>query len=137
MVRREGPPAPMYPHSSQRAYMHALSRWTIALGLAAVTAAGAGAQAAATPPPPPATPGLDFSGVIYFRWINGGAKAARGFDKFDLERSYLTFRMPAGDNVSIRVTADVAQNTDTTVSAYYRGWFFRAKYAYMQWNFFK
>jgi hypothetical protein len=58
-------------------------------------------------------------------------------NKFDLERAYLTFRMPAGDRASIRITVDVFQQTATPNDAFYRGWVVRAKYAYLQYDYLK
>lgn len=94
----------------------------------------------ATPPPaatPAAAPSLpfSFSGVIYTNFQKGGLKGARAQDRFDLDRAYLTFRGDAGEHVSWRITADVFQQRDTTLSAFYRGWAIRAKYAYVQYDF--
>jgi hypothetical protein len=49
---------------------------------------------------------------------------------FVLDRAYLTFRAPAGDRLSVRVTTDVYQTTETTQNAYT----IRAKYAYLQYD---
>ena len=94
------------------------------------------------PAPPPATVSVpvDFSGVIYANYQYRGDKGtAKSTNKFDLERAYLTFRMPAGDRASIRITADVFQQTSTTnnADAFYRGWVIRAKYAYLQYDLIK
>lgn len=90
----------------------------------------------APPPPAPAkTPQLDFSGVFFANWSYRTDRVARAQNRFDLERSYLTFRMPVGDRTSVRVTADVFQNTGAPGDAFYRGWAFRAKYAYVQHEF--
>lgn len=95
--------------------------------LAAMAAAGLGAQT------PVATP-LKFSGIIYADWQNGGTKAQRATNKFDLTRAYLTFIIPSGDNVLVRVTTDIYQNTNSsTTGAYYAGWAVRLKFAYMDW----
>src|SRR5204863_2749989 len=59
------------------------------------------------PPPPPATVSVpvDFSGVLYANFqYRGDEGTAKSTNKFDLERAYLTFRMPAGDRASIRIT---------------------------------
>ena len=92
------------------------------------------------PPPPPATVSIpvDFSGVLYanFQYL-GDKGAAHSTNKFDLERAYLTFRMPAGDRASIRITADVFQQTTTPNDNFYRGWVIRAKYAYLQYDYLK
>ena len=91
-------------------------------------------------PPPPATVSVpvDFSGVIYANFQYRGDKGtAKSTHKFDLERAYLTFRMPAGDRASIRITADVFQQTTAPQDAFYRGWVVRAKYAYLQYDLIK
>jgi hypothetical protein len=89
-------------------------------------------------PPKPAeaakTPQLDFSGILFANWNYRTDRGARAQNRFDLERAYLTFRMPAGDRASVRITADVFQNTTTPGDAFYRGWAFRAKYAYLQYD---
>jgi hypothetical protein len=97
------------------------------------------------PAPPPASPAavsvpVDFSGVIYANYQYRGDKGtAKSTNKFDLERAYLTFRMPAGDRASIRITADVFQQTSATnnADAFYKGWVVRAKYAYLQYDLIK
>jgi hypothetical protein len=96
----------------------------------------------ASPPPAqaPATVSIpvDFSGVLYANFqYRGDAGVAKGFNKFDLERAYLTFRMPAGDRASIRITADVFQQQTAPNDSYYRGWVVRAKYAYLQYDLIK
>ncbi|HMI42028.1 MAG TPA: hypothetical protein VK516_00305, partial [Gemmatimonadaceae bacterium] len=92
------------------------------------------------PPPPAASVSIpvDFSGVIYANFqYRGDAGAAKSTNKFDLERAYLTFRMPAGDRASIRITADVFQQATPPNDAFYRGWVVRAKYAYLQYDYLK
>ncbi len=85
-------------------------------------------------------PPIDFSGVIYpqFRYAtDAAARASNGGNapnKFDIERVYLTFRMPAGERGSIRVTADVFNNS-TACTSCYAGWGVRMKYAYFNYNF--
>jgi len=95
----------------------------------------------APPPPPPAATvsiPVDFSGVLYANFQYRGDKGpSKSQNKFDLERAYLTFRMPAGDRASIRITADVFQQTTTPNDAFYRGWVIRAKYAYLQYDYLK
>lgn len=91
--------------------------------------------AQATQTTTPVTPQLDFSGVVFgnFQWrTDSAAKASTGgkpFDKFDIGRAYLTFRMPAGKRGSIRVTTDIFQQSP---SSYYSGWTVRLKYGYYQ-----
>ena len=93
------------------------------------------ARAPAPPPAQPKTPQLDFSGIIFANWSYRTDRAARAQNRFDVERAYLTFRMPVGDRTNIRITADVFQNTAAPGDAFYRGWAFRAKYAYLQYDF--
>src|SRR4051812_30931488 len=93
------------------------------------------------PAPAPATTvsvPIDFSGVIYANYqYRGDQGAPNPTNKFDLERVYLTFRMPAGDRASIRITADVFQQAGNGADAFYRGWVIRAKYAYLQYDLIK
>ena len=95
-----------------------------------------------TPPPPPATGTVsvpvDFSGVLLANFQYRGDKGpSKAQNKFDLERAYLTFKMPAGDRASIRITADVFQQTTGPNDAFYKGWVIRAKYAYLQYDYLK
>ncbi|HEX6536727.1 MAG TPA: hypothetical protein VF041_19225 [Gemmatimonadaceae bacterium] len=92
------------------------------------------------PPPAPAvkTPSLDFSGWVFGNFqvqTDDAAKAANGGkspNKFDIERAYLTFKMPAGDRASVRVTTDIKPGA---ASSGYQGWFVRLKYAYLQYDY--
>ncbi|MDQ4081047.1 MAG: hypothetical protein M3125_09835, partial [Gemmatimonadota bacterium] len=95
------------------------------------------AIAAAQAPAPPdsavvqqaKTPQLEFSGILFANWSYRTDRGARTQNRFEVERAYLTFRMPAGDRASVRVTADIFQNSSAAGDAFYRGWAFRAKYA--------
>jgi hypothetical protein len=81
---------------------------------------------------------VDFSGVLYANFqYRGDAGPAKSTNKFDLERAYFTFRLAAGDRASIRLTADVFQQTTAPNDAFYRGWVIRAKYAYLQYDYLK
>ena len=81
---------------------------------------------------------VDFSGLLYANYqYRGDRGLSKSQNKFDLERVYLTFRMPAGDRASIRVTADVFQQTTTPGDGFYKGWVIRAKYAYLQYDLIK
>ena len=95
----------------------------------------------ASPPPaaaPSPAPTFSFSGVLYANYqYRGDEGPAKSTNKFDLERAYLTFRVPAGDRASVRLTADVFQQQTTGSDAFYRGWVVRAKYAYLQYDFLK
>src|ERR1043165_7251974 len=97
-----------------------------ALVLATAASRGTAKQAA-----PPAAPALNFSGVIYANYQYRTDGALENFNKFDVERAYLTFRMPAGDKVNIRVTTDVFQQQNATNAAFYGGWVARIKYVYV------
>lgn len=91
-----------------------------------------------TKPAAQATPKLDLSGVVFTNYqyrTNRGA--TRGANKFDLERVYLTFRMPASERASVRITTDVFQQQQSGNDSYYRGWTIRAKYAYLQYDYLK
>jgi hypothetical protein len=63
--------------------------------------------------------------------------ASRAANKFDLERVYLTLKMPAGERASVRLTTDVYQQQQSGNDSYYRGWTIRAKYAYLQYDYLK
>lgn len=97
----------------------------------------AGAQ---TPAPAPATPGFSFSGTVFGAYgykTDSAAKAQLGGSNpnaFSVDRAYLTFRMPAGDNGSVRITTDIFQNTNTAQNPYYQGWVVRLKYAYLDYT---
>jgi hypothetical protein len=89
----------------------------------------------ATARQPAVTPPLDFSGVLFANYQYRSDEAAGSANKFDLERVYLTFRIPAGQHLSVRVTTDVFQQTSSSSDSYYKGWSIRAKYAYLQYNY--
>ncbi|MCR4339157.1 MAG: hypothetical protein NUW01_04625 [Gemmatimonadaceae bacterium] len=85
-----------------------------------------------------AAPKLDLSGVMFANYqyqTNRGS--SRGANKFDLERVYLTLKMPAGERASVRITTDVFQQQQSGNDSYYRGWTVRAKYAYLQYDYLK
>ena len=78
---------------------------------------------------------LDFSGLVFANYQYRGEDAAESANKFDVERAYLNFRMPAGKRASVRITTDLYQQSASGSDAYYRGWSLRAKYAYLQYNY--
>ena len=94
----------------------------------------------ATPETKVVTPAFDFSGLFFGSFsyrTDSAAKLANGGkerSQFNIDRVYLTFRMPAGDDGSIRVTTDIFQQAGAA-AAYYAGWVVRIKYAYFQYNF--
>jgi hypothetical protein len=114
------------------------------IAFAAVLAFPLAAAAQATPPSSPDTakksapqvPPLDFSGTLFANYqYRGDAGPAQSSNRFDVERVYLTFRIPAGERTSVRVTTDLFQQTTPGNDSYYRGWTVRAKYAYLQYNY--
>jgi hypothetical protein len=86
-------------------------------------------------------PAIDFSGVIFTNFQTRSDSTARAQNggnnssKFDVERVYLTFRMPAGERFSIRATTEILNNNDASTNSFYKGWAMRIKYAYLQWAF--
>jgi hypothetical protein len=93
------------------------------------TPAASGAQAAQ---PAQSTPQLNFSGTIFGSYnyqlpTTPAQLPGQVNNAFVIDRAYLTFQMPAGDHVSIRITTDVYQSTEATPNAYT----VRAKYAYL------
>ena len=83
----------------------------------------------------PSLPPLNFSGVLFgsYNWqrpTTPAPLAGQIDNSFIIDRAYLTFRMPAGDRTSIRITTDVYQTTEGTPNAYT----IRAKYAYLQYD---
>jgi hypothetical protein len=89
----------------------------------------------AKPTAAPAPAPFEFSGVVFLNYQYGGLKGNRSVNRFEAERAYLTFRATPGQHFGVRITADLYQQRDTTRDQYYRGWGFRAKYAYGQYEF--
>ena len=106
------------------------SRLTALLALGLAGASLQGQQAPATEPPAAAKPALDFSGVLFGNYQYNTGPANHGANAFNLDRAYLTFRIPAGERTSIRVTTDVFQDAAAGSNAYT----VRAKYAYLQYD---
>lgn len=82
-------------------------------------------------------PAWDFSALVFGNFqvrTDSAAKVATGgkpSNRFDVGRAYLTFRAPAGDRASVRITTDIFQNTAT---GYYAGWTVRLKYGILQYD---
>lgn len=94
--------------------------------------------APAAPPKTEPSAAVNFSGVLYANFqYRGDEGPAQSTNKFDVERAYFTFRLPAGDRASVRLTADVFQQQTAPNDVFYRGWVIRAKYAYLQYDFLK
>jgi len=100
----------------------------------------------------PATGGVKTSGIMFLNYIYDVDDLGKGegFNKFDIERTYLTFESNIADKAKIKVTTDVYQNTKTvsikaedgskadntdvksvTVASYYDGWTVRMKNIYV------
>ena len=82
--------------------------------------------------PAPAASPLNFSGVLFgsynYQLPTTPAQLLGQLDNgFDVDRAYLTFRVPAGDRVSVRITTDVYQ-------AGINSYTLRAKYAFLQYD---
>jgi hypothetical protein len=102
------------------------NRLPYTVGLIALLPLATGAQQVDPTP-------LNFSGVIFANFqYRGDGGSAKGSNKFDIERTYLNFRIGTGEHTQIRVTADIYQQTSSGADAYYRGWSARIKYAYVQ-----
>ena len=100
------------------------------IGSAPLAAQTAPAQPAATVPP------LSVSGLVFgsynYQLRTTPAQLTNQIDNgFIIDRAYLNFRAPAGDRLSIRVTTDVYQTSETNTQNAYT---IRAKYAYLQYD---
>jgi hypothetical protein len=117
--------------------MNRARSWQLPAALVALLA-GAPLSAQTTAPAPqpaPAPSPLNFSGLIFGSYnyqpsTTPSQLAGQIDNQFILDRAYLTFKMPAGDRTSIRITTDVYQTTEATANAYT----IRAKYAYLQYD---
>lgn len=78
---------------------------------------------------------VELSGTLFTNYQYGGARGSRSNNRFELERAYLTARAKLNARASARVTADVFQQRDAARDDFYGGWAFRAKYAYLQYDF--
>src|SRR5258708_2427137 len=90
---------------------------------------------AQTPASAPALPPLNFSGVLFGSYnfqqsTTPSPLPGQTDNAFVVDRAYLTFRMPAGDHGSIRLTTDAYNTTEGTPN----GYTIRAKYAYFQYD---
>jgi hypothetical protein len=111
----------------------ASSRWLTTVLVVLLATPPLSAQS--TPAPAPAPAPSPFSGLIFgnYNYLvpTTPAQLPGQIDNaFVLDRAYLTFRMPAGDHASIRITTDVYLTTENTPNAYT----VRAKYAYLQYD---
>ena len=84
----------------------------------------------------PAVPPLSVSGVVFgsynYQLATTPAQLTNQIDNgFIIDRAYLNFRAPAGDRLSVRLTTDVYQTSETNAQIAYT---IRAKYAYLQYD---
>jgi hypothetical protein len=124
--------------------MTRLAPRAVALAVAcSVALSGRLAAQQPTPPNPPRpggqpgalaqTPPAPLSGVLFgnFQYhTEPGAAESNNTDRFDVDRAYITVRLPAGDRASVRATADLFKSTTT-------GYDLRFKYAYLQYEYVK
>lgn len=86
------------------------------------------------------TESFDFSSVVFGNFqmrTDAAARTTTGGEptsKFDIARAYLTFRFPAGDRASVRVTTDIFQQSNPATSGFYPGWAVRLKYGYLNYD---
>ena len=93
--------------------------------------AGAQAPAASQPVPPLSVSGVVFGSYNYQLPTTPAQLANQNDNGFIVDRAYLNFRAPAGDRLSVRVTTDVYQTSETNAQNAYT---IRAKYAYLQYD---
>src|SRR5215212_7861448 len=81
---------------------------------------------------------VEISGLFFGSFnmrIDSAAKASLGGKRpsaFSIDRIYVNFRAPAGDNGAFRVTTDIFQNSNTATNGYFQGWSIRMKYAWFE-----
>jgi hypothetical protein len=107
------------------------------LAAQATTAADTTRRPAATPAPAPApalapltVSGLLFGSYNFTPSTTPNQLGNQNDNGFILDRAYLTFRAPVGNQMSVRVSTDVYQTTENSANAYT----IRAKYAYLQYD---
>ena len=114
--------------------MHNL-RFPLAGFVALIASAPLAAQTAPAQPavavPPLTVSGLIFGSYNYQLPTTPAQLTNQNDNGFILDRAYLTVRAPAGDRLSIRVTTDVYQTSETNTQNAYT---IRAKYAYLQYD---
>lgn len=94
--------------------------------------------AQAAPSPTPST--VDISGVMFGSLnirTDSAARSSLGGERpagFSIDRIYVNFKAPAGDNGAFRLTTDIFQNLNPATNGYYQGWAIRMKYAWFQYT---
>lgn len=83
---------------------------------------------------------VEISGLFFGSFnmrIDSAAKASLGGKRptaFSIDRVYVNFRAPAGDNGAFRFTTDIFQNFNTVTNEYFQGWSIRMKYAWFEYT---
>jgi hypothetical protein len=115
---------------------HIVNRTLLVLIAGAIPAIAAAQQTPSQPATPAAaTPTasvpVEFSGLFFPQFIYGGAKGngTRSVNQFQLERAYLTAKAKIGDRTSLRFTSDIYRPGGNN------GYTMRAKYAYVQYDY--
>ncbi len=99
--------------------------------LAAQTTTPAQSTAQPAAVPPVSVSGLVFGSYNYQLSTTPNQLVNQNDNGFILDRAYLTVRAPAGDRLSVRLTTDVYQTSETNGNNAYT---IRAKYAYLQYD---
>jgi hypothetical protein len=116
---------------------HIVNRTFVALVAGAIPALATAQQTPSQPatPAPAATATasvpIEFSGLLFPQFIYGGAKGngTRSANQFQLERAYLTAKAKIGDRTTLRFTSDIYRPGGNN------GYTMRAKYAYVQYDY--
>lgn len=110
-------------------------RFPLVAFIALIASAPLAAQTAPAQPaaavPPLSVSGLIFGSYNYQLSTTPAQLTNQNDNGFIIDRAYLNFRAPAGDRLSIRVTTDVYQTSETNTQNAYT---IRAKYAYLQYD---
>ena len=83
---------------------------------------------------------VEISGLFFGSFnmrLDSAARAGLGGKRptaFSIDRIYLNFRAPAGDNGAFRFTTDIYQNQNTGTNSYFSGWAIRMKYAWFEYT---
>jgi hypothetical protein len=83
---------------------------------------------------------VEISGLMFGSFNTRTDSAARANlggkrpSAFSIDRIYVNFRAPAGDNGAFRFTTDIYQNTNTATNGYFQGWALRMKYAWFEYT---
>src|SRR6478672_5449754 len=108
--------------------------------VAAFALVAAAAELRAQTPAPPAAPNVEISGLTFGSFnmrTDSAARAALGGKpsaNVSIDRIYVNFKAPAGENGAFRLTTDIFQNFNPATNGYYQGWTIRMKYLWFQYT---